>query len=50
MFQYLVFNNPSWDYKTMNFDSDMAAVDKAEAGLINARNPDLKKFTRAAAS
>ena len=45
MFQYLVFNNPSWDYKTMNFDSDIAAVDKAEAGLINARNPDLKKFT-----
>jgi feruloyl esterase len=45
MFQYLVFNNPTWDYKTMNFDSDMALVDKAEAGLINARNPDLKKFT-----
>jgi feruloyl esterase len=45
MFQYLVFNNQNWDYKTMNFDSDMAAVDKAEAGLINARNPDLRKFT-----
>jgi Tannase and feruloyl esterase len=45
MFQYLVFNNPGWDYKTMNFDSDMEAVEKAEAGLINARNPDLKKFT-----
>jgi feruloyl esterase len=44
MFQYLVFNNPSWDYKTLNFDADMALVDKAEAGLINARDPDLKKF------
>jgi feruloyl esterase len=45
MFQFMVFNNPSWDYKTLNFDSDMALVDKAEAGLINARSTDLKKFT-----
>ena len=21
MFQYMVFNNPNWDYKTLNFDS-----------------------------
>ena len=40
MFQYMVFNNPNWDYKTLNFDSDMALVDKAEAGLINARDPE----------
>jgi feruloyl esterase len=44
MFQFMVFNNPNWDYKTLNFDSDMTAVDKAEAGLINARSTDLKKF------
>ena len=40
MFQFMVFNNPSWDYKTLNFDSDMALVDKAEAGLINARRSE----------
>ena len=44
MFQHMVFNNPNWDYKTLNFDSDMALVDKAEAGLINAREPNLTKF------
>jgi feruloyl esterase len=44
MFQYMVFNNPSWDYKTLNFDEHMALVDKAEAGLINARDPNLSKF------
>jgi feruloyl esterase len=44
MFQYLVFNDPKWDYKTLNFDSHMALVDKAEAGLINARDPNLTKF------
>jgi feruloyl esterase len=44
MFQYLVFNDPNFDYKTLNFDEHMALVDKAEAGLINARNADLSKF------
>jgi feruloyl esterase len=44
MFQYLVFNDPNWDYKTLNFDEHMALVDKAEAGLFNARDPNLAKF------
>jgi feruloyl esterase len=45
MFQYMVFNNQDWDYKTLNYDADMAAVDKAESGVINARDPNLKAFT-----
>jgi feruloyl esterase len=44
MFQYLVFNDPNWDYKTLNFDEHMALVDKAESGVINAREPNLSKF------
>jgi len=44
MFQFLVFDNPNWDFKTLNFDQDMTAVEKAEAGLINARDPNLKNF------
>ena len=44
MYQYMVFNNPAWDYKTLNFDSDMDRVDKIEGGAINAMNPDLKPF------
>jgi feruloyl esterase len=44
MFQFMVFNDPNWDYKTLNYDADMAAVDKAEGGVINARDPNLKAF------
>jgi Tannase and feruloyl esterase len=44
MYQYMVFNDPKWDYKTLNFDSDMAKVDKIEDGNINAMDPNLKAF------
>jgi feruloyl esterase len=44
MYQYMVFNDPQWDYKTLNFDSDMAKVDKIEAGNINAMDPNLSAF------
>jgi feruloyl esterase len=43
-YQFMVFNNPSWDWKTLNFDADMAAVAKAENGIIDAKSADLKKF------
>jgi feruloyl esterase len=44
MYQFMVFNDPKWDYKTLTFDSDMAKVDKAEAGNINAMDPNLNAF------
>ena len=44
MYQFMVFQNQSWDYKTLNFDSDMATVDKIENGAINAMDPNLKSF------
>ena len=43
-YQFMVFRNPQWDWKTLNFDADMDAVAKAEGGLIDARTTDLKKF------
>ena len=43
-FQFLVFNNPQWDYKTLNYDADMASMAKAEAGIVDAKSTDLKKF------
>jgi feruloyl esterase len=43
-FQFMVFNNPQWDWKTLNYDADMAAVAKAENGIIDAKSTDLKKF------
>jgi feruloyl esterase len=44
MFQQMVFKNPAWDYKTLNYDSDIAAVDAVEKGNINAMDPNLEPF------
>jgi feruloyl esterase len=44
MFKFLVFNDPAWDFRTLNFDSHMALVRKAEAGVVNAMDPNLKPF------
>ena len=40
-FKFVVFKNPSWDFKTLNFDSDIALADKIDSGTINATDPDL---------
>jgi feruloyl esterase len=43
-FQYIVFQDPNWDYRTFNFDSDWARTEKADSGTINALDPNLKPF------
>ena len=43
-FKYLVFKNPNWDFRTLNFDSDVALADKLDNGLISATDPNLKEF------
>jgi feruloyl esterase len=43
-FRNVVFKDPSWDYRRLNFDSDIALADKIDHGLINAIDPDLKAF------
>jgi feruloyl esterase len=43
MYQQM-FREPNWDYKTLNFDTDMAKVDAIEKGNINALDPNLKPF------
>ena len=45
MFQFMVFNDPNFDYKTLNFDGHWAQVNKVEAGVVNALSTDLKAFT-----
>src|SRR5262245_39173407 len=44
MYQFMVFNDPKWDYKALNFDSDMDKVAKLEGGNINATDPNLQGF------
>jgi feruloyl esterase len=43
-FKWVVFNNPDWDFKTLDLDKDVARADKLDNGLLNATNPDLKAF------
>ena len=44
VYKYLVFNNPSWDYKTINPDTDFALAEKAIKDSMDATNPNLKPF------
>ena len=38
-----VFKDPNWDYKSFNFDSDVALLDR-ESQMINAMDPNVKPF------
>jgi len=40
----VVFQDPSWDFRAFNLDTDLARMEKAENGLLNAMNPDLSAF------
>ena len=42
-FKYIVHNNPDWDPKSLNYDTDVSAVDGVRTGL-DATNADLSKF------
>jgi feruloyl esterase len=43
-FKYVVFKNPDWDYRTLNFDTDIALADQIDGGTINAINPNIGPF------
>jgi len=43
-FQYVVFNNPKWDYLTLDFDSDVALAQKAASQILDATDPNLRPF------
>jgi len=43
-FKYAVFENNNWDYKTLNFDSDMATTMQKTGNVVNALDPNLKPF------
>jgi len=43
-FTYIVHEDPAWDYRQMNFDSDVSFADNTTAGTINSTDPDLSRF------
>jgi len=45
-FKYIIFNDPNWDPKTLNFDSDLARAAKVEQyKIFDATDPNLAAFT-----
>ncbi len=43
-FRYLVFKDPRWDYRTIDFDADIALADRLDGNIINATDPNLAPF------
>ncbi len=43
-FRYMMFNNPNWDFRTLNFDRDIAPTDGKLAPVLNATDANLKAF------
>jgi feruloyl esterase len=43
-YRYVVFGDPNWDWKTMDFDKDVAAGEEKAGKVLNAIDPDLRAF------
>jgi Tannase and feruloyl esterase len=43
-FKYVVFNNPNWDFRTLNLERDVERADLLDAKILNATDPDLIAF------
>jgi feruloyl esterase len=43
-YKYWIFKDAKWDYKSLNYDKDIAFAYKADNGLNATNNPDLKPF------
>jgi feruloyl esterase len=39
-----VFENPKWDWRTMDFDKDLKLADQKVGIVLNSYNPDLRSF------
>jgi feruloyl esterase len=44
IYQYVVFNDPNWDYKTLDFDRDIARAEQAASSVMDAVDPNVKPF------
>jgi feruloyl esterase len=43
-FKYVVFENPQWNFRTLNFDGDVTLALKRDGGVLSATNADLRPF------
>ena len=40
----MVFEDPKWDFRTLDFDRDVARAERVDNGTLTATNPDLNAF------
>lgn len=40
----MVFEKPAWNFRTLNFDSDVVVADAKLSSILNSTNPDLRQF------
>jgi hypothetical protein len=45
-FQNMVYDDPAWDYHTVDIDRSAKIADDKVAGILNATDPDLKRFQK----
>lgn len=45
-FRFWAFRDAAWDWRSFDFDRDVARVDRALASRIDATDPDLSRFAR----
>ena len=43
-FRFVVFKNPAWDFKTLDFAKDVAVAEKIDNGTLDAVDPNLRPF------
>jgi feruloyl esterase len=43
-FKYVVFENPDWDFRSLNFDADVSRAEKLDNDRINATDPHLGAY------
>ena len=46
-YKYMVFENPNWDWTTLDFDKDIAFAEKKLGAVVENYDPDLSKFKAA---
>jgi feruloyl esterase len=44
MYRYFVFQDPDWDYATMDLERDVAYADRHVGEILNSNDPDLRPF------
>jgi feruloyl esterase len=43
-FKFVVFQNANWDFRTLNFDGDVAKGQARDGGVLTATDPNLRPF------